>query len=509
LVTTRIGGELVNGRALRSGVDLAAEAGAAFLVSGAAFSLLGAVAGPVRHRHVVIFILGAGYVCIVLVVARWRGPSYAVPLAIAGGLAFDSFYIPPIRPFGADHWQNWLVMSIYIAMGVLIGIIGAHTSRRGTVAEQAREILAEEQSALRRVATLVAHEPPPEQVFAKVAEEVALLLGVEDTAMLRYAPGGTATIVGCWGEIGDTFPAGTVVELEEGSVAGRVCRTLRPVRIDDYARGRGSVVAALGRLGVRSMVGAPVVVAGELWGVVVVASRRAEPLPAGTESRIGEFTELAATAVANMQARSDLAASRARIVAATDETRRRFERDLHDGVQQRLVSLALELRGSEAMVPPDRGELRASLSRVGDELAGVLDDLRELSRGIHPAILSEGGLGPALRALARRSAVPIQLDVEVGRRLGERLEAAAYYVVSEALTNAAKHARASVAEIHVAARDGALDLTVRDDGVGGADPGGGSGLTGLKDRVEALGGTLEIASPAGAGTEVHAELPID
>jgi signal transduction histidine kinase len=208
------------------------------------------------------------------------------------------------------------------------------------------------------------------------------------------------------------------------------------------------------------------------------------------------------------QSREELAASRARIVAAGDQARRRIERDLHDGTQQRLVSLVLDLRAAEAAVPSDEPELRGQLARIADGLAGALEELRELSRGIHPAILSEGGLGPALKALARRSAVPVELEVDVQGRLPERVEVAAYYVVSEALANAAKHAHASVAEVEAQARDGLLHLSVRDDGVGGATPGGGSGLVGLADRVEALGGTIRVHSPAGQGTRLQIDLPI-
>jgi signal transduction histidine kinase len=209
------------------------------------------------------------------------------------------------------------------------------------------------------------------------------------------------------------------------------------------------------------------------------------------------------------QSREELAASRARIVAAGDQARRRIERDLHDGTQQRLVSLVLDLRAAEAAVPPERPELRARLARVADGLTGALEELRELSRGIHPAILSEGGLAPALKALARRSAVPVELEVDVQERLPEPVEVAAYYVVSEALANAAKHAHASVAQVEAEARDGLLRLSVRDDGVGGATPGGGSGLVGLADRVEALGGTVEVHSPAGEGTRLQIDLPIE
>jgi signal transduction histidine kinase len=207
--------------------------------------------------------------------------------------------------------------------------------------------------------------------------------------------------------------------------------------------------------------------------------------------------------------RSELAASRARIVAAGDEMRRQIERDLHDGVQQRLVSLALAQRRAEAMVPSELGELRAQLSRVVDGLSGALDELQEISRGIHPAILAKGGLVPALKTLARRSAVPVQLEVRAETRLPEPVEVAAYYVVSEALTNTAKHAHASAVQVALEARDGVLGLSIRDNGCGGADPARGSGLIGLTDRVDALGGTIEVASPAGQGTTLVITLPIE
>jgi signal transduction histidine kinase len=209
------------------------------------------------------------------------------------------------------------------------------------------------------------------------------------------------------------------------------------------------------------------------------------------------------------QSRGELAASRTRIVAAGDQARRRIERDLHDGIQQRLVSLVLELRTTEAALPPELPELRAQLEGVADGLTGALEDLRELSRGIHPAILSEGGLGPAVKALARRSTVPVQLDLDVPTRLPEPVEVAAYYVASEALANTAKHARASVAHLDIQAHDNHLHLSIRDDGVGGATPERGSGLIGLTDRVEALGGTILVDSPLGQGTRLEVDLPID
>jgi signal transduction histidine kinase len=216
-----------------------------------------------------------------------------------------------------------------------------------------------------------------------------------------------------------------------------------------------------------------------------------------------------ATAIGNAESRAALAASRVRIVTAADETRRRIERDLHDGIQQRLVSLGLELRAAQATVPHRLGDLAGELSHVAEGLTSVFDELREISRGIHPAILSQRGLGPALRALARRSPVPVELDLRSERRLPEHVEVATYYVVSEALTNAAKHAQATVVALELQERDGILQLAIRDDGIGGADPRSGSGLTGLRDRIEALGGRLDLSSPTGTGTTLLIQIPVD
>jgi signal transduction histidine kinase len=209
------------------------------------------------------------------------------------------------------------------------------------------------------------------------------------------------------------------------------------------------------------------------------------------------------------RSRAELTASRARIVTATDQTRRRIERDLHDGVQQRLVSLLLAQRMAEMMVPPGLSELQARLCEVADGLAGAMEELREIAHGLHPAILAERGLRPALKTLARRSAVPVELDLCTETRLPEPVEVAAYYIVSEALTNTAKHARASVVHVAVEVRHGVLELSIRDDGCGGADPACGSGLIGLTDRVDALGGTIEVASPVGQGTTLRVRLPVE
>jgi signal transduction histidine kinase len=260
------------------------------------------------------------------------------------------------------------------------------------------------------------------------------------------------------------------------------------------------------RLGIISAVASPIIVEGRLWGAMAVQSQ--QPLPVDTEERLEKFTELVATAIANADSRSELGASRRRIVTASDDARRRIERDLHDGTQQRLVVLLLQLAALKRAVPTGEA-LVVELTRIEGELASALEELRELSRGIHPSVLSDGGLGPALRALARRSTIPVGLDITTERRLAEPIEAAAYFVASEALTNATKHAQASRINVSLAAGDGALLLSIRDDGVGGANSRHGSGLVGLHDRVEALGGTIRIESPPGAGTLLVVALPLE
>jgi signal transduction histidine kinase len=370
-------------------------------------------------------------------------------------------------------------------------------------------VLAAEQAALRRVAMLVARGVPPEEVFAAVTEEVGGLLAVRYVSLGRYEPEGAFTVV-AWSGTGDLGPSvGRRLTLGGTNVSTLVFETGRPARIDSYAEASGPVGVAAREDGVGSGVGTPVIVEGRLWGVMAAYSRAGQQLPTDTEVRLASFTELVATAIANAESRTELIASRARIVAAADETRRRIERDLHDGIQQRLVSLGLELRAAQAQLPLRPRELEDLLSRATDELTSVLDELREISRGIHPGILSHGGLKPALDALCRRSVMRVELDVHAERRLPEPVEVAAYYVVAEALTNAAKHAQASVVHVELHTYDAIVKLAVRDDGIGGADVRKGSGLVGLRDRIEALGGTLQVASPAGNGTTLLLEIPLE
>jgi GAF domain-containing protein len=364
---------------------------------------------------------------------------------------------------------------------------------------------ADEQAALHRVATLVARAARPEEVLAAVTEEAARLLGTPHGSMSRFEPDGATRVAAAWG---NTLPIGTRVGFGGRNVNTLVFQTGRPARIDNYDDASGAAAEGARKLGIRASVGVPISVDGRLWGVMFVAFTRQEPLPADTEARLAGFTELIGTAIANAEAQAALTASRARIVVAADAARRRIERDLHDGTQQRLVALSFELRMAHASVPAELPELQTQIGQIADELIGAVDELREVARGIHPSILSEGGLTPALRTLARRAPIPVRVDIRTETRPEDRIEVAAYYVASEALTNTIKHAGASSAQLVVEQFDTLLHLSIRDDGIGGADPARGSGLIGLRDRVQALGGSIEISSPRGAGTAILVLLPL-
>ena len=367
-----------------------------------------------------------------------------------------------------------------------------------------RSALVEEHAALRRVATLVARESSPDVVFAVVAEEVGRRLGVESTGMFRYDDDETFTLVASWGELPAQVPTGTRFPLGGDNISTRVFRTAAPVRIDDYAQATGAAGARGRAAGVRSAAGAPIIVDGRLWGAMLAAA--AKPLPEGTESRMVEFTELVATAIANIDARSELTASRARIVAAADEERRRVVRDLHDGAQQRLVHTVITLKLAQQALEHDAADAASLVSKAFEHAQRATVELRELAHGILPAVLTTGGLRAGVRALASRTPVPVEVEITAGR-LPEAIEATAYFVVAEALTNVAKHARAASAAVAARVQDGTLRVEVRDDGVGGARPEG-SGLQGLRDRLAALDGQLQVECPADGGTLVAAAIPI-
>ena len=363
--------------------------------------------------------------------------------------------------------------------------------------------IADEQATLRRVATLVARGARPDAVFAAVAEEVGALLGADTAAIVRFEADAEVTVMGGYG-VARSRP-GWRGTLDPGLALATVQATGRAARRDAYHPSASLPVTT--PEGVSGAVASPIVVEGQVWGAIAAGSRGGR-LPPDTERRLTDFTELVATAIANAESRAELTASRARIVVAADQARRRFERDLHDGAQQRLVALVLQLRAARAAVPPERGDLGADLDRAAAEAGGALEEVREIGRGIHPAVLAKGGLGAALDVLARRSPIPVHLDIRADGRLPGPVEVSAYYVVAEALTNAAKHAHASAISVEGEAAGDVLHVTVSDDGGGGADFSGGTGLAGLKDRVEALGGQILLDSPRGGGTTLRVALPL-
>jgi signal transduction histidine kinase len=369
--------------------------------------------------------------------------------------------------------------------------------------------LVEEQAALRRVATLVAHGVSPTEVFAAVTEEVGKLLPVEYATLWQYEPEAMATHIATWGAVAIPWQPGDQVAIGGNNLLTMVFESGRSAHMSSFA----DATDAFGRflpssIDARAASATPIIVESNLWGAIVAGSVGDRQLPAETEARLADFTELIAAAIANTEGRAELIASRARIAAAADETRRQIERDLHDGTQQQLVSLILEVRAAQSSAP-EGGPLQAQLAGVARSLDDVLEELREISRGIHPALLSKAGLNSALKALGRRAAIPVELDLRFDQRLPVPIEVAAYYVASEALTNAVKHARANVVTIELEVRDSVFTLQIRDDGVGGADPKLGSGLVGLADRLDALGGRLDISSVRSRGTSLVMEVPLE
>jgi signal transduction histidine kinase len=643
-------------------------------VGAASFALV-AVAVVAADSGVLVALIAVVCVAAAVAIARLWGVVYAAPMAIAALLAFDWFQFPPTHPHRFPASADLANLLAYLAVAVLIGELAAYAGRRADVSEVARSELAEEQAALRRVATLVARDVSPDEVFAAVAEELGVLLGVDATHMGRYWPDGTATGVANWSTHGDHVPVGTRMTLEGDTVTAAVQRSGRPARIEGYDEAPGAGAAVGRAMGLRSSVGAPIVVDGELWGVMIasskadeplpadteariadftelvataisntearaktarlaeeqaalrrvatlvaqavpagelfravteelgallgadlaamtryeddhaltvvatwaatgehpevglrlpledgdlatavlrtgrpvrmaghdgvptrvavlremlgirssvaspivvegrpwggliVHSRQSEPLPADTEWRIQQFTELAATAISNIQARSDLAASRARVVAAADAERRRLVRDLHDGAQQRLVHTVITLKLAHGALEREDVAAAAMVAEALGHAEAAMRELRELVHGILPAVLTGGGLRAVVDALAARMPVPVENAVSVGR-LPAAVEATAYFVVAEALTNVAKHAHARRAAVSAVLENGTLAVQVRDDGVGGARSGG-SGLLGLGDRLAVVDGRLRVESPAGGGTLVAAAIPLE
>jgi signal transduction histidine kinase len=411
--------------------------------------------------------------------------------------------------------DSLLATQLFIAIAALTSLVlAAVTAERTRVtaalaqSEASQRALADEQAALRRVATLVAGGAPPSRVFERVTEEVARLLGMPGASVMRYDGAHTATVVGGWSDDGKlSLPVSSTFDLDGDTVVAKVLRSGRPQRVERYADARGDLAETLQRSGYHAAVAAPVTVGAGLWGALAAGTRSDEPLPEGLEQRLCDFADLVAQRLANADALEQLAASRARIVEVGDAERRRLERNLHDGAQQRLVSLALDLRMVGATLEKDPPAARKTLASAQDQLAKGLEELRELARGIHPAVLTERGLGPALQGLFARAPLPVEITELPEERLAGPAEAAAYYVVAEAITNVAKYARASYVTVSIRRSNGTATVVVTDDGVGGADPALGTGLRGLADRLEALDGRLEVDSPTARGTRISAEIP--
>ncbi len=453
------------------------------------------------------------------------GLAVATSLVSAIGLAiFDARSGGKVPPFDSE---NYVLVVVFLAAALCTNFIAGLARLRAHEADERRReaeeakaglqesrdrigVLAEQQAALRRVATLVAQGVPAFEVFSAVAEQLARALGTTHASLWRYESDGTATLMSAHDDAlpPTARPVGSRWSLEDRRIVGLILASGRPARIDSNDS-PGWTTVRIREVGLHGEVGAPIVVEGSVWGAAIIGTAKPGPLPPDTEARVADFADLVATAIANAESRAELTASRARIVAVADEARRRLERDLHDGAQQRLVSLELELRSLQDSVPAELDALNGQIARVATGLAGATENLQELSRGIHPAILSKGGLVPALKALARRCPVPVDLDAAVERRLPDSVEIGAYYAVAEALTNAAKHARASEVSVWAAMKGDSLCLSIRDDGVGGADARKGSGLIGLKDRIEVLGGHLLVDSPTGIGTSLYITIPVD
>jgi signal transduction histidine kinase len=367
--------------------------------------------------------------------------------------------------------------------------------------------LAEEQAALRRVATLVATSAQPKQVFQMVAEEAGRLLDARTAATVRFDED-SAVIVGSWSDgEGAGIEVGTLVPYSDPDSA--VYRaTHEGGRIDDYTELAGEAARLTRLRGYGSAVMAPITADGRLWGTLAVFSARAHHFAPDAQQRLADFTNLVALALESAEVHDQLTASRARIVEASLAERRRLERNLHDGAQQRLVTLAVHLRFAQETLREDPDAAEATLAHVGEDLKLALEELRELARGLHPAVLNDRGLEPALQSLANRAPFPVTIVGVPSHRLDEGVEAAVYYLVAESLTNAAKHADASEARVEMTNTIDEVVVTIVDNGSGGASAARGSGLRGLADRIEALGGRFEVDSPSGDGTLVRATLPL-
>jgi signal transduction histidine kinase len=444
--------------------------------------------------------VAALYLFAVIPVAVVWGMAFGALVAVASTAAYDFLFMPPGHSLDVADPRNWLRLAAFLATAVVVSQLAA--GRRGAAR------LAAEQAAVRRVATLVARAVSPAEVFESVTREVGLLSGADIARMERYESDGTVTFVAGWSRDEDErLSVGARLAIEGPSIAAVVRERSGPGRVDSFANASGPIAQEARSLGIHSSVGCPIVVEGSLWGVIAASSKGEAPFPANTESQIAEFTELVATAIANAGNRAELAASRARVIATADETRRRLLRDLHDGAQQSLVHALISLQLARQALGEQGGPAVDLVVEALEQAERANAELRDLAHGLLPSSLNRGGLRAGIDTLVSRVRLPVTVEV-TSERLPPALEATAYFIVAEALTNTVKHAHADGAHVTALVNDGVLQVEVRDDGVGGARTDRGSGLLGLHDRAAALDGELNVESPRGVGTVISAALPI-
>ena len=486
------------------------------LVGAVSIAAVTAAVAVLKHFVAPLGLTGL-YLFAVFPVAIGWGVWIAGIVAVASYLTFSFFFVPPVHSLQLADADNAAALVISLLAAYVVGELARRANERAREArlraadaERARNELrrlADEQAALRRVATLVAAAVPTSEVFEAVAREVGLQCDADLARMERFEADDTVTAIAAWSR-GDyaELAVGTRLSLDGLSIAAQVHETGRPARVDSFAGASGPIAREAQALGIRASVGCPIVVGGRAWGVIAASTKR-EAFPPDTESRIADFTELAATAVSNAEARRALVASRARLLAAGDDARRRVVRDLHDGAQQSLVRTIMTLKVAEQVLGEGDEEARALVGEAIGEAEEANVELRELAQGVLPPVLAHGGLAAAVNALVSRMRVPVSVDVSRDR-VAPEIEASAYFVVAEALTNMAKHSHAQSARVAASVDDGVLNVEVSDDGVGGARPEG-SGLLGLHDRVAALGGRLQVESRPGGGTRIAATLPFE
>jgi signal transduction histidine kinase len=427
--------------------------------------------------------------------ARWKElgieASIGAPIVVDGHVwgVITASRTAPNDPFPLGAEQRLADFATLVAQAI------ANSEARREVAA-----LAEEQAALRRVATRVAAGRPQSEVLETATREAGVIFEAEAVYLVHWEGVHDEVVVdGGWSDGTEPLLSPqTRYHPRPGDP------TLRVLETGFASRGGESSL----ELGDRCVIAAPVIIRANLMGALIALRPREAPFPPGAEIRLRSFGDLVAQSIANAKANEEMRASRARIVRAADEARRKLERDLHDGAQQRLVSVSLSLRVAMAQLPTAPETTLEVLTGASEELTLAIDELRELARGIHPTTLTEQGLGPALEVLAKRTPLRVAVENDLQERLQAPVEAAAYYVVAESLTNIAKYAQASKVAVRVSVEGECARVEVLDDGVGGADVSAGSGLRGLADRVEALDGRFGVESPAGAGTKVWAEIPV-